>query len=88
MQGRAFNAAVEDYCRLLDLPPGLIANVTDGTNAYLVAMDTSGDLLASEEAVVDAKRQNRIDEIFLIDRPLDDAERVRVAAMPLEQRRR
>lgn len=87
LRGRAFNAAVDDYCQLLQLPPGLIANVTDGTNAYLVAMDTSGDLLASEEAVVDAKRQNRIDEIFLIDRPLDDAERVRVAAMPLEQRR-
>lgn len=87
LQGRAFNAAVDDYCGLLQLPPGLIANVTDGSDAYLVALDTRGDLLASEEAVVDAKRQNRIDEIFLIDRPLDGAEVVRVAAMPLEERR-
>lgn len=85
--GRDFNAAVSDYCALLGLPAGLIVNVTDGTDAYLVALDTSGELLASEEAVVDAKRQNRIDDIFLIDRPLTEPECGRVAAMALEERR-
>ena len=84
--GQAFNRAVADYCNLLHLPAGLIENVTDGTNAYLVAMDTGGALLASEEAVVDAKRQNRIDEIYLIEHPLDQAEQQRVAALSIPER--
>ena len=50
---------------------GLIENVTDGTNAYLVALDGDGRLLATEEAIVDAARPNRIRDIFLVDRPLD-----------------
>jgi 2-phospho-L-lactate transferase/gluconeogenesis factor (CofD/UPF0052 family) len=84
---RDFNAAVNDYCALLGLPAGLIQNVTDGTNAYLVALDVGGALLASEEAVVDAKRQNRIDEIFLIDRPLTEDEERDVAALAPADRR-
>ncbi len=63
--GRAFNRAVDDYCGLLGLPPGLIENVTDGTNAFLVALDTDGRLLGSEEEIVDATHQNHIDDIFL-----------------------
>jgi 2-phospho-L-lactate transferase/gluconeogenesis factor (CofD/UPF0052 family) len=87
LAGRDFNAAVADYCAMLGLPPGLIVNVTDGTDAYLVALDTSGELLASEEAVVDAKRQNRIEDIFLIDRPLDEAEQRRLGNLSIDQRR-
>jgi 2-phospho-L-lactate transferase/gluconeogenesis factor (CofD/UPF0052 family) len=85
--GHVFNRAVADYCNLLRLPPGLIENVTDGTNAYLVALDTNGALLGSEEAVVDAKRQNRIDEIYLLAQPLDAAEQQRVGALTIPDRR-
>jgi 2-phospho-L-lactate transferase/gluconeogenesis factor (CofD/UPF0052 family) len=67
LAGRSFNAAVDDYCALVGLPAGLIDNVTDGTNAFLVAIDADGRFLASEEDIVDATRQNRIDDIFLID---------------------
>jgi 2-phospho-L-lactate transferase/gluconeogenesis factor (CofD/UPF0052 family) len=63
---RDFNAAVDDYAALVGLPAGLIENVTDGTNAYLVALDAAGGLLATEEAIVDATRRNRIQDIFLI----------------------
>ena len=70
-----FNQAVDDYCALVGLPAGLIENVTDGTNAYLVAIDADGQLLATEEAIVDAARPNRIREIYLIDRPLTAHER-------------
>jgi 2-phospho-L-lactate transferase/gluconeogenesis factor (CofD/UPF0052 family) len=66
--GRDFNAAVDDYCSVLKLPPGMIENVTDGTNAYLVAIDPDAGLLASEADIVDAKRQNRIADIYLLDR--------------------
>jgi 2-phospho-L-lactate transferase/gluconeogenesis factor (CofD/UPF0052 family) len=64
--GRQFNAAVDEYTRLVGLRPGLIENVTDGTDAYLVAIDADGRLLGSEEAIVDAKHHNRISDIFLL----------------------
>jgi 2-phospho-L-lactate transferase/gluconeogenesis factor (CofD/UPF0052 family) len=77
LSGRAFNAAVDDYCGLLGLSAGLIDNVTDGTNAFLVAIDADGHFLGSEEAIVDAKRHNRIEDIFLIDAPPATEERER-----------
>jgi hypothetical protein len=73
-EGRRFNAAVDDYCALLGLPPGLVDNVSDGTDAYLVAIDLGDRLLASEADIVDAKRRNRIKDIFLIGRRLDGSE--------------
>lgn len=79
---RRFNDAVDDYCRLLNLPAGVVDNVSDGTNAFLVATDTDGRLLASEAAIVDAKRQNRIREIYLLDHRVTPAEESRLAAMP------
>lgn len=74
LAGRRFNAAVDDYCALVGLAPGLVDNVTDGTNASLVAIDADGRLLESEEAIVDANRHNRIDDIFLIAAPPDPDE--------------
>jgi 2-phospho-L-lactate transferase/gluconeogenesis factor (CofD/UPF0052 family) len=71
---RSFNAAVDDYSQLLGLPAGLIENVTDGTDAYLVAIDADGRLLGSEEDIVDAKRRNRIDDIYLLERRLTERE--------------
>lgn len=70
LAGRDFNRAVDDYCALVGLPPGLIENVTDGTNAHLVAIDHNRRVLATEEAIVDAARPSSIRDIFLIDRPL------------------
>ena len=67
---RQFNPAVDDYVALLGLPPGIIENVTDGVNAYLVAIDADGRLLGSEEDIVDANRRNRIDDIYLLNRRL------------------
>ena len=86
---RAFNAAVDDYCALLGLPTGLIENVTDGTNACLVALDEEGRLVGSEGEIVDAARHARVREIFLIDQPLGDEQRAAYAALspdPLRQR--
>jgi 2-phospho-L-lactate transferase/gluconeogenesis factor (CofD/UPF0052 family) len=71
---RDFNRAVDDYCALLGIPTGLIENVTDGANAHLVALDAAGRLLRTEEAIVDARAQNTIKSLFLVDRPLGDEE--------------
>src|SRR4029079_17879303 len=85
---RDFNAAVDDYCRLLALPPGMIVNVTDGTHAYLVALDPEAGLLTSEADIVDAKRQNRIKDIYLLDRkPTGDDARALAAMAPADAAR-
>jgi len=86
-EGRDFNRAVDAYSQLLGLTPGLIENVTDGRDAYLVALDASGRLLRNEEAIVDARRQNTIDSIFLIDRPLTDADAQTLAGLVPERAR-
>ncbi len=75
LAGRHFNAAIDDYCGLLGLPVGLIENVTDGTNAYLVAIGADDTVLGSEGEIVGAAGQNRIKDIYLIDRPLSEVER-------------
>jgi len=64
---RNFNLAISDYCALLNVPQGLIENVTDGTNAFLVGLDGDDHLLASEADIVDANRRNHIKDIYLID---------------------
>jgi 2-phospho-L-lactate transferase/gluconeogenesis factor (CofD/UPF0052 family) len=71
---RDFNAAIADYCALLNLPEGLIENVTDGTNAQLVALDYDHRFLGSEAQIVDANRRNHIADIYLIDRVLTPEE--------------
>jgi 2-phospho-L-lactate transferase/gluconeogenesis factor (CofD/UPF0052 family) len=83
--GRRFNAAVDDYSGLLGLPVGLIENVSDGTNAFLVALDVGDRLLASEADIVDANQHNRIKDIYILDRPLSPEERSRLAGQPPAQ---
>ncbi len=83
---RVFNAAVDDYAAIVGLPAGLVENVTDGTDAYLVALDDAGSLLATEEAIVDARRRNRIRDIYLVRDFLRDDESAAIAAAPPEAR--
>lgn len=78
--GRDFNRALDAYCALLGLPAGLIENVTNGSNAFLVAIDCDGAVLGSEAEIVDANHRNGIRDIYLIDRPLSDEDRLRLAA--------
>jgi len=80
--GRAFNHAVDEYAMLLGLPVGLIENVTDGTNAWLVGLDEAGQLLATEEALVDTSKPHRVRDIFLIDRPLGEQDRLEIEGSP------
>jgi len=84
LRDRRFNDAVDDYCAMLGLLPGLIDNVTDGTNAFLVALEVDRGILVSEAEIVDAKQRNRIAEVFLIERPLSEEDRTRLAALPRE----
>jgi 2-phospho-L-lactate transferase/gluconeogenesis factor (CofD/UPF0052 family) len=83
---RRFNTAVDAYCALVGLPIGLIENVTEGENGFLVALDEDGHLLASEEQIVDARRRNRVREIFLLPEPLDHQAAVDLGAISPDAR--
>jgi hypothetical protein len=65
---------VDDFAALLNLPAGLVDNVTDGTNAYLVGVDVSGRVLGTEEAIVSAGQHAQVAELFLVGRPLSPEE--------------
>jgi 2-phospho-L-lactate transferase/gluconeogenesis factor (CofD/UPF0052 family) len=79
---RDFNRAVDEYVGVLGLPAGLIENVTDGTNAWLVGIDDADRLLATEEELVDGTHPRRVSDIFLIGRPLEMNERARFEQSP------
>ena len=85
--GRNFNAAVADYCSLLNLPAGLIENVTDGTNAQLVALDRDNRFIESEAEIVDAKRRNHIADIYLIDHVLTQEEMAWLMSLPFYEQK-
>ena len=53
----------------MGLPPGLIENVTDGQNAWLVGIDDDGRVLATEEAIVASGHTGHVRDIFLLARP-------------------
>lgn len=74
LSSRRFNDAVDAYDRLLGVPEGLIENVTDGANAFLVAIDANGHLLASEADIVDARRRNSVQQIALVGAAVSPAE--------------
>ena len=82
---RDFNAAIAKYCLLLHLPPSLIENVTDGTNAYLIALDGNNHILGSEAKIVAANRRHHIKDIYLLDRPLREAELEWSQSAPLDE---
>ncbi len=83
--GRRFNDGVADYCTVLGVPPEFIENVTDGTNAFLVAIDEGGHLLASESEIVAAGGRHRIRDIALIDHEVTADERAALTPAPLER---
>ncbi len=64
---RHFNEAVDDYCGLVGLPAGVVENVTDGRNAFLVGEDVDGKVIATEEELVDPSRARSVRDIFLTD---------------------
>jgi hypothetical protein len=72
---------VDDYAALVGLPAGLVENVTDGSNAHLVALDVDGRILGREAEIVDATRTNRIQEIFLLPTHLTDEATTRLSAL-------
>ena len=67
--GRRFNDAVDDYCGLLGLPPASSRTSPTARTHFSSRSSVDRGVLVSEAEIVDAKQQNRISDVFLIDRP-------------------
>ncbi|MFJ2369556.1 2-phospho-L-lactate transferase CofD family protein [Microbacterium sp. NPDC087665] len=72
-RGRDFNAAITRTTRAFGSPLTL-ANVTNGENAYLVALKESGEILHDEADIVEPQSPSPIRRIFLIDSPMSPEE--------------
>jgi 2-phospho-L-lactate transferase/gluconeogenesis factor (CofD/UPF0052 family) len=77
--GRRFNEGVDDYTGLMQLPHGMIMNVTDGRNIHLVAVDHHGRLLGTEAEIVTADEPQHLKDIHLLDHLPSDEERAELA---------
>ena len=78
--GENFNETIDDFCAVLGLAPGIIENVTDGTNAHLIALTADGQVLGTEAAIVDSRQANRVVDLFLVHQPLTAEECARLAS--------
>ena len=87
-QQRDFNRAVDDYGALMGLRPGIIENVTDGTNAYLVGIDVHGQVLGTEAEIVDGHHRTQIADLFLTKRPLTPEQSAQLSARGADEARR
>lgn len=79
--GRRFNPGLDDYCALLGLPPAMVDNVTDGSNAWLVAVDAAGRVIPTETEIVNSDRPHAIRDIFLLPEPLSPETLAALGAM-------
>ncbi|MGI5267957.1 2-phospho-L-lactate transferase CofD family protein [Nonomuraea sp. CA-218870] len=85
--GEDFNAAVRACARTFESPIRLL-NVTNGENAFLVALKQDGRLLADEADIVAPQDTAAITDLFLLSRPLTPACRAELAGRPAEEVRR
>ncbi|MEW9549055.1 2-phospho-L-lactate transferase CofD family protein [Nonomuraea sp. NPDC050783] len=82
--GGDFNAAVRECARLFGSPVRIL-NVTDGADAYLVALKQDGRVLADEADIVAPQDATAITGLFLLPRPLTGDELAGLAGLPAER---
>ncbi|TMR99906.1 2-phospho-L-lactate transferase CofD family protein [Nonomuraea basaltis] len=82
--GEDFNAAVRECARTFGSPVRLL-NVTDGTNAFLVALKQDGRVLADEADIVAPQDAGAITGLFLLPEPLTERDRAELAGQPAER---
>jgi 2-phospho-L-lactate transferase/gluconeogenesis factor (CofD/UPF0052 family) len=81
-----FNAAVRSCAQTFGSPARLV-NVTNGENAYLVALKQDGRILPDEADIVAPQDATAITDLFLLREPLTPRVQSEVEARPPEQRR-
>jgi 2-phospho-L-lactate transferase/gluconeogenesis factor (CofD/UPF0052 family) len=84
--GGDFNGAVRSCARTFGSPARLL-NITNGENAFLVALKQDGRLLADEADIVAPQDAAAITDLFLLREPLSPARRAELAGQPIAQLR-
>jgi 2-phospho-L-lactate transferase/gluconeogenesis factor (CofD/UPF0052 family) len=82
-----FNAAVRSCATTFGSPARLL-NVTNGENAFLVALKQDGRLLADEADIVAPQDAAAITDLFLLREPVARQVKAELESQPVEQRRR
>lgn len=84
--GEDFNAAVDSCVRTFGSPARLL-NVSNGENAFLVALKQNGRLLADEADIVAPQDAAPITDLFLLREPLSPQRRDQLAELPADRLR-
>jgi 2-phospho-L-lactate transferase/gluconeogenesis factor (CofD/UPF0052 family) len=66
-EGRDFNRAIAAFSELYEVGSGVLLNVTQGENLFLVAEKENGTILRNEADIVAAQDAAKITDLFLID---------------------
>ena len=85
-RGGDFNAAVQACARTFGSPAAIL-NVTNGENAYLVAVKENGRVLADEADIVAPQDPAAITDLFLVRETLTPERRRELEALPAARRR-
>lgn len=82
--GRDFNRAVAEVAATFG-GPARVLNVSDGTDAYLVAVKEDGELLADEADIVAPQSAALIRHVALLPRPVGPEDRALLAGLPADE---
>jgi hypothetical protein len=66
-QGNDFNRAIEAFSDFYEVERGVLLNITQGENLFLVAEKENGTVLINEADIVAAQDASKISELFLTD---------------------
>jgi 2-phospho-L-lactate transferase/gluconeogenesis factor (CofD/UPF0052 family) len=66
-EGRDFNRAIDAFSTFYEVAPGVLQNITEGENLFLVAEKENGAVLLNEADIVAAQDAAKISELFLLD---------------------
>src|SRR5262249_20845069 len=64
---RDFNRTIDAFSLFYEVPPGMLLNITEGENLFLVAEKENGSVLLSEADLVAAQDPARITQLYLLD---------------------
>jgi 2-phospho-L-lactate transferase/gluconeogenesis factor (CofD/UPF0052 family) len=62
-----FNRTIDAFSAFYEVTPGILLNITEGENLFLVAEKESGAVLLNEADIVAAQDEAKISELFLLD---------------------
>jgi 2-phospho-L-lactate transferase/gluconeogenesis factor (CofD/UPF0052 family) len=84
MYGRDFGLTVDRVGKLLNMRGETITNSND--NRYLVAIRENGLIMNSEAEIVESRANERIHDIYIVERPLSSTEKENLDGLPMRDK--